>query len=243
MTSSWLAVRFLGHDPAAAVLLAAMSGLLALVIALLASPEVQKTARTWIRHRAEVRIAAAEAFDIRRRSRARTCGRRWSRAGAEQIRKAAAAPDQSRASLAEIMRITRNRDETARKLRLLSGSPNQQRGRHPSATSAEYQKWTICAQMTMLATRLPTARNRRSASLLRRGLTRFTLGDGSSAGMPRAAALAVRARLSPSERLLNVLLASVTVSREAPIRQAAFLRCRAALQELAARGFPGRRLS
>jgi hypothetical protein len=113
MTSSWLTVRLLGHDPGAAELLAVMSGLLALVITILASPEVQETARTWIRHRAEGRIAAAEAFDRRRRSRARTYGRRWSRGSAEQIRQAAAAPDQSRASLAEIMRITRNREQTA----------------------------------------------------------------------------------------------------------------------------------
>jgi len=109
MMSSWLAVRSLGHDATAALLLSIMSGMLALAVMLLASAEVQKTARTWIRYRAEARIAAAEASDIRRRSRARTYGRRWNRVDAEQIRQAAA-QELPRASLAEIMRITRNRN-------------------------------------------------------------------------------------------------------------------------------------
>src|SRR5512146_843079 len=105
--SGWLAARFLVHDAAAAMVIAGLTGMLTLVAAVLASAQMQETLRTWIRHRAEIKIAAAQASDIRRRSRARTWGPRWTRAGAAEIRQVAASADEQRVSLADIMRITR----------------------------------------------------------------------------------------------------------------------------------------
>ncbi len=102
-TSSWLAVRILGHEPALALGAAGLAGLLTL----LASAEVQRTIRTWIRHRAETRIAGAEAYRIRRQVRAATCGPRWTAADAALIRETAGAADPGQPSLAEIMSITR----------------------------------------------------------------------------------------------------------------------------------------
>ena len=102
-TSSWLTGRLLGHDASLSLGLAGLIGLLTL----LASPEVQRTIRTWIRHRAESRIAAAEAYRIRHQIRAATCGPRWTAAEATQIRSTAATLDSHHSDLTEIMRITR----------------------------------------------------------------------------------------------------------------------------------------
>ncbi len=104
-TSSWLAGRLLCHEATLALGLAGLVGLLTL----LASAEAQHTIRTWIRHRAETRIAAAEAYRIRRQIRATTCGPRWATAGAARIRDTAVTLNPDHPSLAEIMRITRHR--------------------------------------------------------------------------------------------------------------------------------------
>jgi hypothetical protein len=118
-TSTWLAGRFLGHDPASALKLAGLAGLLTL----LASAEAQRTIRTWIRHRAETRIAAAEAYRIRRQTRAATCGPRWRTADAARIRETAATLNPDHPSLAEIMRITRH------------GPPGHRPARKPTTAS------------------------------------------------------------------------------------------------------------
>ncbi|HEY3879337.1 MAG TPA: hypothetical protein VGM12_12135 [Trebonia sp.] len=76
-------------------------------LTLLASAEAQRTIRTWIRHRAETRIAAAEAYRIRRQVRAATAGPRMTTTAAAQVRNAAAALNPDRPNLAEIMLITR----------------------------------------------------------------------------------------------------------------------------------------
>jgi hypothetical protein len=73
----WVGGRLLGHDAMLALGLAILAGLLTL----LASAEPQHMNRTWIQHRAEARIAAAEAYRIRLRIRAATCGLRWTLAG------------------------------------------------------------------------------------------------------------------------------------------------------------------
>jgi hypothetical protein len=104
-TSSWLAGRLLCHEAALALALAGLVGLLTL----LASAEAQHTIRTWIRHRAETRIAAAEAYRIRRQIRAATCGPRWTAADAARIRDTAVTLNPDHLGLAEIMRITRHR--------------------------------------------------------------------------------------------------------------------------------------
>lgn len=113
-TSSWFTGRLLGHGVPQSLGLAGLVGLLTL----LASAEVQHTIRTWIRHRAETRIAAAEAYRIRHQIRAATCGPRWSTAEATRIRDTAATLDSHHSDLAEVMRITRqlpdgNRPEVA----------------------------------------------------------------------------------------------------------------------------------
>jgi hypothetical protein len=92
--------------------IAGLTGLLTLAAAILASAETQETLQTWIRHRAEIKIAAAEASGIRRRSRARTCGPRWTQAGAAEIRQATASADEPHVSLPDIMSITRQPDNT-----------------------------------------------------------------------------------------------------------------------------------
>jgi len=71
-------------------------------------PAHSRTIRKWIRHRAETRIAAADAYRIRRQIRAATCGLRWTTADAARIRDTAAALNPDHSSLAEIMRITRH---------------------------------------------------------------------------------------------------------------------------------------
>ena len=69
VTSTWLAVRFLGHDAAAAAVIAGLTGLLTSAAAVLACAEVQKTVQTWIRHRAsakgEIIRAKSEAQNSR----------------------------------------------------------------------------------------------------------------------------------------------------------------------------------
>jgi len=104
-TSSWFTGRLLGHDASLSLGLAGLVGLLTL----LASAEVQRTIRTWIRHRAESRVAAAEAYRIRRQIRAATCGRRWTTVDAARIRDTATTLNPHDPSLAEVMRITRHR--------------------------------------------------------------------------------------------------------------------------------------
>lgn len=104
-TSSWFTGRLLGHGALLSLGLAGLAGLLTL----LASPEVQRTIRTWIMYRAETRIAAAEAYRIRHQTRAATCGPRWTTAEATQIRNTAATLNSHHSDLTEIMRITRQR--------------------------------------------------------------------------------------------------------------------------------------
>lgn len=103
-TSSGLAGRLVFHDLDLALALAGLTGLLTL----LASPEVQRTIRTWLRHRPETLLAAAERYRIRRLVRAATCGSRLSTATAAQVREAAAGLSPDHPDLAEIMRITRD---------------------------------------------------------------------------------------------------------------------------------------
>jgi hypothetical protein len=86
---------------------AGLSGLLALIAVFAVSPETQKTLRLWIRYRAEHRIAAAKSYQIRRRTRAATCGRRWTKAGANDVRQAAAEFSEPQVSLHEVMLISR----------------------------------------------------------------------------------------------------------------------------------------
>ncbi len=61
VTSTWLAVRFLGHDAAAAAVIAGLTGLLTSTAAVLACAKVRKTVRTWIRHRASATSARTTA--------------------------------------------------------------------------------------------------------------------------------------------------------------------------------------
>lgn len=109
-TSGWFASRLVVHDAGLALGMAGLVGFLTL----LASTEAQCTIRTWIRHRAETRIAAAEAYRIRHQVRAATSGPRLTTTAAAQVREAAAALNPDRPSLAEIMRITRDSSPTDR---------------------------------------------------------------------------------------------------------------------------------
>jgi hypothetical protein len=111
-TGAGIAVRITFHDPALAWAIAGLAGLLTLLGIFVVSAEAQETIRVWIRHRAEHRLAAAEAFEIRRRIRAATCGKRWTARSAAKIRQDAAACERPSISLEEIMRITRP-DRTA----------------------------------------------------------------------------------------------------------------------------------
>jgi hypothetical protein len=106
-TGAWLTARLTLHDTAAACVIAALAGLLALIGVFVVSPETQKTLRLWIRHRAEHRIAAATSFEIRRRAWAATRGRAWTRASANEIRQAGAKFNVSKVTLSEVMLITR----------------------------------------------------------------------------------------------------------------------------------------
>lgn len=106
-TCAGIAFRLTFHDPGLAVGMATLVGTLALISVLLGSSEAQRTVRVWIRHRAEHRLAAADAFEVRRRIRTATCGRRWTEASAAKIRQDAAACERPSISLPEIMRITR----------------------------------------------------------------------------------------------------------------------------------------
>jgi hypothetical protein len=94
--------------------MACLAGLLALVGVFAVSPEAQKTLRLWIRYRAEHRIAAATSYQIRRWTRAATCGRRWTKAGASDIRQAAAEFGKAQVvNLHEVMLISRIDPRTA----------------------------------------------------------------------------------------------------------------------------------
>jgi hypothetical protein len=61
----------------------------------------------WIQYRAEHRIAAATSYQIRRWTRAATCGRRWTKAGAYDIRQMAAEFSKPQVSLHDVMLISR----------------------------------------------------------------------------------------------------------------------------------------
>jgi hypothetical protein len=106
-TGSGIAARVTLHDTTTALLIAGLAGLLALIAVFAVSPECQKTLRLWIRHRAEHRIAGAKSFEIRRRARAATCGRRWTKDGAKEIREATVSSGSAAVDLSDVMRITR----------------------------------------------------------------------------------------------------------------------------------------
>lgn len=103
-SGGWFASRLVVHDAGLGLGMAALAGLLTL----LASPETQRTIRTWIQHRAEARLAAAEAYRIRHLVRAAVSGPRLTATAAAQVRDAAVALAPERPSLAEIMLITRD---------------------------------------------------------------------------------------------------------------------------------------
>lgn len=106
-TGAAIATRMTFHQTAVTWGVAGLTGLLALIAVFAVSPEVQKTLRLWIRHRAEHQIAAATSYEIRRRSRAATCGRRWTKEGANDVRRAAVGFTKSEVSLREVMLISR----------------------------------------------------------------------------------------------------------------------------------------
>ncbi len=124
----------ISHETAVAWGIACLVGLLTLLGVFAVSAEAQKTVRLWIRHRAEHRLAAAMSFETRRRVQAATCGRRWTKSSAGEIRKAAAAYDQIGISLPEIMRITRGETSAATALELSNGNHN--RSQVPGADGA-----------------------------------------------------------------------------------------------------------
>ena len=105
-TATIFKVIFL-RAPALAFGMAGIAGLFSMLGIVLVSSEVQETIRVWIRHRPEKQIAAAESFEIRRRTRAATCGRRWTATRAAKLRQDAAAYKRPGTSLSEIMMITR----------------------------------------------------------------------------------------------------------------------------------------
>ena len=111
--STGTAVRLILHEPALAWGMAGLVGLLALLGVFAVSAEAQATMRLWIRHRAEHRLAAVESFEIRRRIRAATSGRRWTQASATKIRQDAAECERPTTSLTEVMRITRSNNPAA----------------------------------------------------------------------------------------------------------------------------------
>jgi hypothetical protein len=106
-TSSWIAAQLVFNSSVVAWTAASFAGVLSLLAFLVASAELQETIRVWICHRPENRIAAAEAFAIRRRIRKATCGGCWTATRAGRVRSAAVACEHPHADLAEVMRITR----------------------------------------------------------------------------------------------------------------------------------------
>jgi hypothetical protein len=106
-TGAAIATRTIFHQTAITEGIAALAGLLALVAVFAVSPETQKTLRMWIRYRAEHRIAAATSYQIRHWTRAAICGRRWTKAGANDIRQAAAEFSKPQVGLHEVMLISR----------------------------------------------------------------------------------------------------------------------------------------
>jgi hypothetical protein len=106
-TGTGIAIKIIFHDSVFAFGMAAVAGVLAVLGVLAVSAQAQETIRQWIRHRAEHKLAAAEAFEINWRIRAATCGRRWTPGSAARIRTNAANYPRPASNLAEIMRITR----------------------------------------------------------------------------------------------------------------------------------------
>jgi hypothetical protein len=109
--STWMSVKFISRDSGTSWKMMIFVGLLTAVVVFMASAEMQKTVRTWIRHRSEHRLASAKGYEIRRRSRSATTGPRWTQISAAKIRKDAVDYGQDNTSLAEIMRITRSGDD------------------------------------------------------------------------------------------------------------------------------------
>lgn len=107
-TGAAIATKMVFHQTAITWGMACLTGMLALIGVFAVSPEAQKTLRLWIRYRAEHRTAAATSYQIRRWTRAATCGRRWTKAGANDIRQAAAEFSKAQVvSLQEVMLISR----------------------------------------------------------------------------------------------------------------------------------------
>jgi hypothetical protein len=106
-TGTGIAIKIIFHDSVLACEMAAVVGVLTVLGVFIVSAQAQETIRLWIRHRTEHRLAAAEAFEIKRRIRAATWGRRWTMRSAAQIRNNAATYPRPGSNLAEIMRITR----------------------------------------------------------------------------------------------------------------------------------------
>lgn len=126
-TSAGIAVKMIFHETSAAWGMASLVGLLALLGVFAVSPEAQETLRLWISHRAEHRLAAAASFEIRRRIKAATCGKRWTRSSADDIRKAAATYNRTSINLPEIMRIIRGETPAGAKPELITA---HQHGSH-----------------------------------------------------------------------------------------------------------------
>jgi|ERR1035437_883575 hypothetical protein len=117
-TGATIATRMIFHQTAITWGTGGLAGLLALIAVFAVAPETQETLRTWIRFRAEHRIAAITSYQLRRWTRAATRGRHWTKAGANDIRQAAAELSKSLVSLHDVMLISRmdRPDEAGRQL-------------------------------------------------------------------------------------------------------------------------------
>jgi hypothetical protein len=102
-----IAVKIIFHSSALAGLMAGLAGVFTVLGVFAVSAQAHETLRLWIRHHAEHKIAAAEAYETKWRIHAATCGRRWTRDGSAQIRDSAAKYPRTGSSLTEIMAITR----------------------------------------------------------------------------------------------------------------------------------------
>jgi hypothetical protein len=105
-TLTGIVTKLAFHDTVLALGLACVAGVLALVAVALVSPEAQKTVRLLIRYRAEHKLASAEAFEIKQRIVAATCGKRWRRGEADQIRLTASIYPRT-VLITQIMKINR----------------------------------------------------------------------------------------------------------------------------------------
>jgi hypothetical protein len=105
--STGITFRLTFHETHLAVVMAALAGTFSLIGVFLVSNETQKTIRAWIYYRTEYRVAAAKAFEMRRRIRVATYGRSWTASGSASIRRDAATYQNPGVDLPEIMRITR----------------------------------------------------------------------------------------------------------------------------------------